>query len=224
MSYMSLPKRTMPGAGVLVVAAGLMAYGGWGFWQRYHATHNPHPVIPAAVVTHSTSKPDETPPTEACADYKVAAGDPRRIQIPALGVDGCVQKVGVDQAGAIAVPTNIYLAGWYVDSVLPGQPGISVIDGHVLGQYHDAIFSKLHTLQPGYAIRIQFGDESWELFQVVDVNSYPMAEVMNKLFQPLDAASASATSQLDLITCGGTYDRRSQSYDQRVVVRAKAAI
>lgn len=200
----------------MVVALGLLSYGGWGLWQRYSATHAPTPTIPAEVVTRSTDTPEETPP--ACDDsYKVPAHEPRKIEIPSIGVSGCIQKVGVDEKNAIAVPTNIHVAGWYINSPLPGEKGVSVIDGHVLGQYDDAIFAGLKNVKAGDMIRIEFGDSSKKEFLVEDSHSYPVNEVMDHLFSPLEGID----SQLTLITCGGTFDRTSQTYDQRIIVRAK---
>lgn len=195
----------------------LVVYGGWGFWQRYKATHNPHPIIPSKVVTQSTDQPDETPLTDACAAYRVSANRPRVISIPSIGVSGCVQEVGIDQYNAVAVPTNIHLAGWYANSVLPGEKGVSVLDGHVSGRYSaDAIFAELAKVKVGDAVKIELGDTSWRTFSVVEVSSYPINQVMEELFKPVESEG----SQLTLITCGGVYDRTAQSYEQRVLVRA----
>ncbi len=202
---------------ILAVALLLIAYGVLGFWQWYQATHDSNPTIPTEVVTVSTASPSETPPTQACLDYKTADTQPRLIEIPSIGASGCVQRVGVDQDNNIAVPTNIHVAGWYVNSPSPGEEGVSLIDGHVLGRYADAIFVKLEDLKANDMVRVQRGDMSWLEFTVVDVARYPVEEVMGHLFQPLDGVK----SQLTLITCTGTFDSHSQTYDERVVVRAQ---
>lgn len=201
----------------LVSATCLLAYSAWGFWQRYDATHNPHPVIPTTVTTQSTTTPDETPLGEVCSDHTVAATDPRYIEIPAIDVFGCIQQVGIDQNNAIAVPTNIYLAGWYVNSQAPGEQGVSVIDGHVFGRYNDAIFSKLSQLKAGDIIKIERGDGQQLTFAVVDKESYVTEHVMDHLFEPLSGVE----QQLNLITCDGVYDEKRITYDKRLVVRAE---
>lgn len=211
-------KRTIVLKTVIVtISLGLIVYGAWGLWQWYAATHAPTPpTISSKIVTHSTDEPEETPP--ACDDsYKVAASEPRKIEIPSLGVSGCIQKVGIDQKNAVAVPANIHVAGWYTNSPLPGQKGVSVIDGHVMGRYSNAIFTPLKNAKAGDIIRIELGNTSWKEFEVVDTTSYPVGEVMNHLFTPLNDVD----SQLTLITCGGTFDRSSQAYNERIIVRAK---
>lgn len=198
-------------------AVGLIVYGLWGLGRSYERTHTPSAGIPAEVVTHSTDTPDETPPVEACDNYSVPDDQPRKIDIPSVGISGCIQRVGIDQHKAIAVPTNIHLAGWYTDSVAPGEKGVSIVDGHVLGRYQDAIFKNLADIQAGASISIQFGDYSWKIFEVIAVSSYPVDQVMTQLLVRRDGVSA----QLNLITCGGNFDKSSQSYDQRVIVQSK---
>lgn len=207
--------------GILIVAVGCLAigligYGLWGLWNRHQAVHDPTVTIPAETVTHSTGMPNETPPEHACSNYHVADSQPRKIEVPSVDISGCIQKVGVDQNNAIAVPTNIHLAGWYVGSALPGEKGVSIIDGHVLGRYQDAIFKALKDIKPGDIIRIQFGDHSWKEFETIDTNSYPVKESKDPLF----AQHPTADRQLTLITCSGAFDAKTQSYDRRTIVRA----
>ena len=58
----------------------------------------------------------------------------RRLLLQVISIDAYLQNVGVDQNNQIAVPNNIHIAGWFVDSVRPGENGLSVIDGHVDGR------------------------------------------------------------------------------------------
>lgn len=200
---------------VLLVAMSLIAYGIWGFWQRQQVTNNPNPVIPTDIVTNSTQIPDETKPY--CDDsYTVPRDTPRKIEISSIGVDGCIQRVGIDQHKAIAVPSNIHLAGWYTGSVLPGKKGLSIIDGHVLGRYNDAIFAQLKDLKKSDTIRIQLGDKSWREFSITSVDTYSVDKTMSEVYKPYEG-----DSRLVLITCDGVYDPNNNSYDKRVVVRTK---
>lgn len=202
----------------LIVGIGLIGYGIYGFWQKYQATHQPASSQQQAVdvVTRSTNTPDETP-VASCDRFIVSDNQPQKISIPSLGIDGCIQKVGVDQHNAIAVPTNIHVAGWFTDSARPGGAGVSIIDGHAGGRYADGIFKQLDQLSPKDIIEIQFGDEQKRRFAVVSVDSYTVKETSRQQYTQLD----NVESQLTLVTCGGTYNSDQQSYDQRVVVRSK---
>ena len=199
-----------------IVAVLLVAYGSWGLIQWFMATHNPKPVISDSVVRHSTDQPDETPPGDACKDYRVAARQPRKLELPSLGISGCIQRVGIDEANRIAVPPNIHLAGWFVGSSVPGDKGVSIVNGHVQGYYQSAIFKRLNEVRVGETVRVQFGDATERDFTIVSVDSYDIDRVATEQFRRLDGID----KQLTLITCGG-FDRKSQTYQKRILVRAK---
>lgn len=201
---------------VLVLALALLAYGGWGLWQEYYATHTPHPTITKTVIT-STAAPDETRPLQACASYKVAPDHPERLTIPSIGVDACIEQAGLTKGGAIATPDNIYTVAWYVNSVLPGQPGLSVIDGHISGYYRiNAIFQYLDRLRAGYTFTVTLGSGRVLHYRVFKEQSVPLADAV----QVLLTKEPHVTSQLNLITCGGQYDKAIGLYDRRIIVNA----
>lgn len=202
---------------LLCVAFGCIGYGVYGIWRAYHATHESHPVLTDKTITYSTDQPSETKPTEACSEYTTEDALPERIAIPSIGVNGCVLKVGIDQHNAIAVPDNIYAAGWYVRSVLPGQPGLSVIDGHISGQYNiDAIFQHLSKLKEGDTFTVTLGSGKVLTYEIYATQSVPLDEAAEVLL----TKDPAVTSQLNLITCGGQYDKASKLYDHRIIVSA----
>lgn len=201
----------------LIIAAGLLAYSLSGLWQRHEATNNPRPTAASAQpVTKSTDEPDETPPTANCSNYTTVDAQPQKIEIPSINVSGCIQQVDLDENNAVAVPTNIHLAGWFVRSTPPGGKGVSLIDGHVLGRYNDAIFGRLSTIKPGDDIKIQRRDGTWLNFQVVDIAAYPASDAAKHMLEPLP----NIDKQLTLITCTGTYSQETETYDKRTIVRA----
>lgn len=204
---------------IIVVGLAIVACLGYiGFFIRswYGVTHNPSPSISSNTVTYSTTTPDETVLGEICTNYQVADQQPRRIVIESIGVDACIEKVGVDQENRVAVPTNIHLAGWYAGSVLPGEEGLSLIDGHVLGRYNDAVFKNLDQLKDQDRIKIEFGDRSWREFEVYFNETFDLETTQREYLKQ----TAGVEAQLTLITCGGTFDSYRQQYDQRVVVRS----
>lgn len=198
----------------IALGVSLIAFGVWAFWQQYQTTHNPTPAIRGGTVTHSTDEPDETPIKE-CPE--AAADMPRKIELPSLDKSGCIQPVGIDQDEKIAVPTNIHVVGWFVDSPKPGDPGVSIIDGHVQGRYSEAIFKHLGMLEEGDMVRVEFGDKSERQFKVATTNQYSAEQTATEQFKQL----ANIDKQLTLITCGGTFNRDTEQYDKRIVVRAE---
>lgn len=205
------------GVALVVVGGSLLTYGGLGFWREYRATHNPRLPESGSTVTHSVSEPDETP-IKSESDYQVPANQPRSIELPTIGARGYIQKVGLDQNGAVAVPGNVNLAGWFVGEATPGKPGLSIIDGHVQGKYSPGIFKNLGKLKPGDIFIVEFGDRSTKRFEVIRVESHAVADAAQHLFKKQETIE----SQLNLITCSGAYNNASHQYDKRLLVVGKA--
>jgi LPXTG-site transpeptidase (sortase) family protein len=193
---------------------GLLGFGAHGLWQKHRATHNPHPLpVSSAVIKHSTARPDETP-LPSNSSYSVPADQPRKISLPSIDAEGFIQKVATDQTGAMAVPSNIHMAGWFVGETKPGDNGLSIIDGHVQGKYQPGIFKKLDTLRSGDTFTVEFGDRTKRNFQVISVKSYSVEQAAHEMF----VKQPSLSQQLNLITCGGKYNTNTHSYDQRILV------
>lgn len=169
-----------------------------------------------SVITYSTDNPSEERPG---SDYAWQGGpnDPKKIIIPAIGVDAFVQKVAVDQNKEVAVPNNLFVVGWFVDTVRPGQKGLSLIDGHVTGRSNDGIFKNLDKLQVGDGYYVELGDGTKLSYEVTGKKSAPTKESVSIMF----SQDPKVASQLNLVTCGGKYDEKTRSYDQRLTILSK---
>lgn len=168
-----------------------------------------------SVATESLETPSEQ---SVSADYTVPADRPLAVTIPSINVQGFIQQVGVDKANQMVAPSNVHMAGWYARSVLPGDAGLSIIDGHVNGLYAKGVFARLHELLPGQELTITFGDKRTKSFTVKDIKTVSAAEATKELY----IKDPGITSQLNLITCAGRYDKNTKTYDQRVIVVAAA--
>lgn len=210
-----LSKRTLLSVASGVVAIGLIGTSTYMLLQRYSATHKPSGPPSTQIITHSTNTPDESVPTAGA--YNVAPDQPKTIDIPSLGIQGYIQKVGVDQNKQVGVPSNVHYAGWFVDSVKPGDTGLSIIDGHVGARYTQAIFKELSNLKKMDQFTVEYGDGTSRTFEVVEKRELPVDETASFLFHK----DPGIVAQLNLITCGGNLDKQSGTYDKRVVVVSK---
>ena len=150
--------------------------------------------------------------------YTVAADHPRVILIPRLGVTARVQAMGLNRDNSIQAPKNIYDAGWYTGSALPGAVGAMFIDGHASGASRQGLFGYLDTLRSGDAVMIERGDHTQVKYEVVSVAVVPLGDV--------DMAAALGPSPgvergLTLMTCTGQWVGGKETLDHRVVVYAK---
>lgn len=141
---------------------------------------------------------------------------PVRLEIPAIGVDTPVMRLGLARDGSVEVPPvgAHDRAGWYRYSPPPGQTGPSVILGHVtVGAYGDGVFRRLGRLRRGDRIVARLENGTAAVFAVTRVRTvakedFPTEEVYGNVNRP----------EVRLITCGGP--REDDGYRDNVIVFA----
>lgn len=138
---------------------------------------------------------------------------PSRLQIPAINVDAKVSPSGLLENGEMDVPNDIVSTGWFENGYKPGQPGNSVIAGHVDGKNGPAVFYDIGKLKNGDEILVTGEDGSELVFVVNKIEIYPFDE------SPLrEIFGFSNGSRLNLITCTGEYNKDGSFYEDRLVV------
>ncbi|MGY1754241.1 class F sortase [Blastococcus sp. SYSU D01042] len=177
-------------------------------------------VVPAGAVEAGGSPSAARFPRLAVA-LAGAAADAREQSAPVRlrgpGVDAPLVRTGPDAAGALAVPADPAVAGWYTAGPAPGQPGPAVIAGHVDGAGRPGVLAGLDRLVPGDEVVVERADGSPVRFAVTRVERVPKAAFPTRaVYGPVAAA------ELRLITCGGAFDRASGSYADNVVVHARS--
>jgi LPXTG-site transpeptidase (sortase) family protein len=148
----------------------------------------------------------------------VAPDLPRYIKIPKLGVNARILQAGVTSSGALGTPSNVYDAAWYTGSAKPGQPGATLIDGHVSSWTTHGVFYNLKKLVAGDTIQVQRGDGQILTYQVVKSQTYQDDKVdMQAAMTPVVAGQPG----LNLITCTGQVKPGTSEFNQRIVVFTK---
>ena len=153
-------------------------------------------------------------------------GSGDHLIIPSIGVDAPLTSalVAVNDSGAAVLPnpsgpTDVV---WYDFSNFPGMGGRpggggnTVVSGHV--DYHDygpAVFWDLSKLNAGDEIDITLSDGS----------TFKYSVQWNKTIEPdssawNDIVASTTQESLTMITCAGTFDSSSRSYDERRIVWA----
>ncbi len=138
------------------------------------------------------------------------------LVIPSIGVDASIVVVGVDASWEMEAPAGAWDVGWYDFSAPAGQPGNTVMSGHV--DYHDvgpAVFWRLRELGAGDRIEVHLLDGSVVGYRVTQVESY------DAYAAPVEAIIGPTVEDiLTLITCDGGFNPAAGEYDHRLVVRA----
>ncbi len=141
---------------------------------------------------------------------------PKRLRIPALGIDALIKHVGITEDGRMATPGNFTDTGWYKYGTVPGFVGSAVIDGHVDNALAlDGVFKRVGELRAGDEIYIDTASSTPLRFVVQEVASYLASEVpLERVFEARD------TARLNLITCTGDWNKDKNEYAERLVVYA----
>jgi hypothetical protein len=146
---------------------------------------------------------------------------PVSISIPAIGVRSKLLYVGLNADGTIQVPplndpplTNE--AAWYKYSSIPGQPGPSIIEGHVDSLSEGpSVFFRLGALQPGDLVDITLTDRQVVVFKITGVRMYLKSQFPTSTIYGFTSYAA-----LRLITCGGSFDEQTHHYVSNIVAFA----
>jgi sortase (surface protein transpeptidase) len=169
-----------------------------------------HQTTPEGV----TSAASIAPAAESAPRGEPVAG-PVRLQIPSIGVDAPIIKLGLDPTGALEVPTNFGDTGWWSGGARPGEPGPAVIAGHVDSKSGPDVFFRLRELRKGDAIVVTRRDGSRVRFTVEGSERYAKDRFPSKkVYGPTERPA------LRLITCSGTFDRSTGHYLDNTVVYA----
>jgi sortase (surface protein transpeptidase) len=156
------------------------------------------------------------PPLKAARSTEVTrVADPTHIMIPDIGVDADVVPLGLQPDGSLEVPKDFSKAGWYQSGPEPGEPGPATIIGHFDSPRAPAVFFRLRDLTPGNVILVETADGEGVWFEVDRVQEYPKSA-----FPTAAVYGPTASPELRLITCGGTFDRSVHSYRDNVIVFA----
>ncbi len=179
-----------------------------------------HPERSAFQQPSASQKPREAAPHSGGIDDPITGlvlpeSQPVEISIPRLGVKSSLVGLGIDGAGAMEVPADPAVAGWYTLGPTPGALGSAVIAGHVTWNQTPAVFFRLGSLQSGDRLSIVRKDGNRAIFSVGRVSTFAKAHFpTSTVFGGIDHAG------LRLITCGGKYDLFAHRYVDNVVVFA----
>lgn len=186
-----------------------------GFWPRVIFAA---PLATATATATTKPLPSATRPPTSTPDPLASAGNPIRLEIPALAVDAPIEAVGLTRERAMDVPKGWMNAGWYVNGFRPGEPGNAVVAGHLDSNTGGpAIFWDLNKLLPGDEVYIHYESGLRLGFRVEGNQLYNHdadGAIIDAIFGP------SQTADLNLVTCYGPWDYGEATYSERLVVFA----
>lgn len=170
----------------------------------FAADGGPPPTLPVT--------PAPLPPATMLSAPAVGRSVPVSLSIPAIGVRTRVDPVGLNADQTVEVPTDFAKAGWFRLGPSPGQQGSAVILGHVDSDTGPALFYQLRMLRPRDRVTVTLADGTLVRFAVDAVNTYANSDFpAERIYGPHGG------STLQLVTCGGAFDQRTDRYTANVV-------
>ena len=166
----------------------------------------------AQLATASLDGSAPTPTPSEMGAPVVARSVPVALRIPAIGVAVSLSTLGLNPDRTVQVPTNFQEPGWFRLGPSPGQVGSAVILGHVDSYQGPAVFFRLRSLQSGDQVEVSLADGMIARFVVNTVATYPKEQ-----FPAQQVYASHGYSALQLVTCGGQFDKRAGSYLSNVV-------
>lgn len=110
-----------------------------------------------------------------------------------------------------------HTVGWFRTGTRPGAEGAALLVGHVDTATKPAVFYGLSSARPGETVNVTRTDGTVAEFTIDDVQVFPRERFdARKVYGQRQADRA----ELRLITCGGTFDRKTGAYTANVVVSA----
>jgi hypothetical protein len=192
------------------------------------ATPSPEPTAGAAADEPATTAADDTgseadrlSPVEddpPAPDPVVEAEPPLpvRVRIPTIGVDADITELGLNPDRTLEVPSDFDETGWWTGRSVPGEPGPSIVVGHVDSTAGPAVFYRLRDLTPGDIVEVDRDDGSVARFRVTETIMAPKDDFpTERVYDELDGTT------LRLITCGGEFDSERRSYRSNHIVFAE---
>ena len=164
-------------------------------------------------VTSTLAANQKAPTRRPVVRHFAARSVPVHLTIPNLGVSVPLTSLGLNKDGTVSVPTNFAVPGWYKYGPTPGQRGSAVILGHVDSYKGPAVFFYLSRLRPGEPVVVNLADHAVVHFKVIGVREYSKSDFPDKIVYGMRPYSA-----LQLVTCGGVFDRATGHYESNIVV------
>ena len=143
--------------------------------------------------------------------------DPARLVIDAINVDVALGPLAVGRTGVLEAPADANDVGWWRSR---RRAGPTVIVGHVDSRTGPAVFFRLKHLTKGDQIVVQFDGVAGATMREFTVRDL---ETVRKSNFPSARVYRGSPDDLRLVTCGGSFDRRTGHYVDNVIVYAASS-
>ena len=172
------------------------------------------PIINDDLLNNNSISVSSADENNAVSNKPIVIGRPVKFAIPSINVSANIEKIGLNENGAVGAPEGAFDVSWFDLGPRPGENGNALISGHS-GIWKDgshSIFDNLHTLKPGDIVYVSDDNGTDRSFIVQEMRVYDKNETVPELFASSDNAG------LNIITCHGDWIKSEKTYSKRLVV------
>jgi hypothetical protein len=152
----------------------------------------------------------------------VAYVSPNMIEIPKLDAKAPIINVGTLPGGALDVPLNPKVVGWWEGGARPGaKTGTAILAGHINYAGVQGVLARINTLNPGdtvYVDGLHDGKQTRLRFTITGVRTYEKKALPYK-----EIFDQKSVGRLAIVTCGGPFDASTGNYLDNIVAYAVPA-
>lgn len=138
-----------------------------------------------------------------------------RVQLPAIGVDAPIVRVGIDSSKRMVVPTNARDIAWLDQGGIPGRTQNLVLAGHIAYSRVAGSFNRIGQLRPGDDIVLRIDDKKMHYRVVWNCRFHRDTNLADRIMGYTHVPSVT------LISCGGVFDTAARTHTDRITVRAE---
>lgn len=160
--------------------------------------------------THELVKED----VSASSTKSFSRSAPVKLTAPAIGLVAEFEApLRLNPDKTVEVPDSYEKVGWYEYGATPGEIGPATILGHVDSYKGPAVFYNLRKLTVGDTVFVERADGTTATFVIETIEQYDQDVFpTEKIYGSIDYPG------IRLVTCSGTYDKRSQRYSHNLVL------
>ncbi len=141
---------------------------------------------------------------------------PVRLRIPVLEVSARIVPVGVAAGGALGIPADPSVVGWWAGGASPGErAGAIVLAGHIdSAASGPGALLRLQDLRPGAVVSLTAAGHLW-WYVVRALRAYPKASLPARAI-----FGQQVRPRLVIVSCGGPFDAATGHYLDNIVAYA----
>jgi hypothetical protein len=174
-------------------------------------------IVAGMLIVHAGAGNSGDVPSGRAHGGPAAATPVSDVRLPGAAEEVPVVSIGVAGSGTLEPPAEVRQVGWWRGGAALGDTaGTVVLAGHVDAEKQGVgSFAALWHAKPGQTVKLRGKDDRRVTYRITGTRVYPRTAAL-----PASIFAGDGVPRLALITCTGSFDKRSRHYSDTLVVYA----